>query len=339
MGDTDNKVDNKLDFRNVKHSQLGGSQIERAEYSELQSAKRVYSTNAILNDAYTHFIQTTNVEGLPTYVEYWQATGSAKDKLQMSGDLLGSKAGTYFTLQEYTTKKTHVFWYRVSGSGAAPGIGDTETPIDIVTNDNASLIARATAPVIEAVDDFKANQPGILSSFIEIEYLQFGETAAIGIGTSGFTSTRLVEGCSFKVGKVSLSYDVEGSPIYGGNVLKGLRYNPYTASFDTSTATSTGGGSSEDLISNDAKIINYNIVLKDVEESIIIPDGTKKFTIKTRNRKSKLQLSYVVGESDTNYITLTKGAVLTEENVSLDSKSFFVRADKDDTILEILIWK
>lgn len=36
---SDNKVDNKLDFRNVKHSQFGGSQIERAEYSELRFSK------------------------------------------------------------------------------------------------------------------------------------------------------------------------------------------------------------------------------------------------------------------------------------------------------------
>ena len=109
MGDFDNKVDNKLDFRNVKSSQFAGAQTNRMEFSELQSSKRVYNTTPILKDAYTHFIQTVNGNGKPTFVEYWQATGSAKDKIQMSADIAGSKAGTDFTLQEYLTKKTHTF--------------------------------------------------------------------------------------------------------------------------------------------------------------------------------------------------------------------------------------
>lgn len=229
-----NKVNNKLDFSNVKQTQLDPGQTLKGSFSELQSALRSYGTNAILKDAYTDIVQTTDVDGRPLNVEYWQATAPSTDKLQFSADVAGSKAGTYFTLQEYTTKKTHTFYYVVSGSGTAPGVGDIETAINIATNDPASVIAFATKTVLDTIDEFIVTQSSILASFIEIQYMQFGDTNLIDVGTSGFVATRLISGESFKVGEVELEYSVDGDPIYNGNTLTGLVYNLYTASFDVS---------------------------------------------------------------------------------------------------------
>ena len=229
-----NKVNNKLDFRNVKQTQLDSAQTLRGSFSELQSALRSYGTNAILKDAYTDIVQVTDVFGRPTSVEYWQATSTSKDKLQLNGDVAGSKAGTYFSLQEYRTKKVHTFYYVVSGSGTAPGIGDIETPINIATNDVASVVTYATKVVLDTIEEFVVVQKSLLSNYLEIEYLQFGDTDLIDVGTTGFMSSRLVSGESFKVGEVELDYDNDGNPIYNGNTLTGLFYNLYTASFDVS---------------------------------------------------------------------------------------------------------
>lgn len=234
---SDNKVNNQLDFRNVKNSQLNGSQIERAEFSELLSSKRVFNTNNILKDAYTHFIQTVDGFDRPTRVEYWQATSPAIDKLAVSADIAGSKAGTYFTLQEYITKKTHVFYFVVSGSGTAPGIGDIETAINIVTNDAASVVALAVQSAINLVDEFTASRTSILSSFVSISYLQFGETSGVDVGTSGFTVTRTKEGTSFQVGEVDLDYNVDGHLIWNSNILKGYTYNVFKGEFEVTSDT------------------------------------------------------------------------------------------------------
>lgn len=229
---SDNKVNGKKDFSNVKQTQLDSGQTLKGSFSELQSALRTYSTNSILREGYTHFIQTLDGNNLPTNVEYWQATSTAKDRLTVVADSAGDLAGKYFALQEYLTKKVHVFYYVVSGGGSAPGVGDIETAINIVTNDSAALVARATNTVINATEDFTSVQPSLLAGNLEIEYFQFGETDAINVATSGFTTDRLTSGTSYKVGEVSLSYNASGDTIYNGNVLKGLTFNVFTASME-----------------------------------------------------------------------------------------------------------
>ena len=227
-----NKKDNKLDFRNVKLTQFDSAQTNRMAFSELQSSFRHYETNAILKDAYTHFVQELDGENRPTKVTYYQATAPASDRINVRADSGGDLAGTYFTLQEFITKKTHVFWFSVSGSGSAPGIGDVEHQIDINTNDPASVVAFAIKNEVETTDEFFVLGSNLLSSYVDIQYFQFGETQAVNVGTTGFISSRLVEGDSFEVGEVCLKYDLSGNIIYNGNKLVGLLYNPYTASFD-----------------------------------------------------------------------------------------------------------
>lgn len=283
---SDNKFDNKLDFRNVKVSQFGGAQTDRMEFSELQSSKRVYGTNAILKDAYTNIIQSVDGSGNPLSVEYWQAVNSAKDKIQMSGDVAGNKAGTYFALQEYLTKKTHVFWYRVSGSGTAPGIGDVETVIDISTNDAAAVIAFATNVVVDSIEEFGSSHPSVLASYIEIEYFQFGDTDAVDVGTSGFITSRLIEGQSFKVGEVDLTYDVDNNPIYGGNVLKGLAYNIYTASFEVAPKNLT-------LQDNDGDSLDIN---PDGSLNTVVVKDFDNFEVTSRDSNDNItQVEYKMG--------------------------------------------
>ena len=336
MGDSDNKVNNKLDFRNVKHTQLGGSQTDRAEYSEIQSAKRVYGTNSILKDAYTDIIMETNIDGKPTNVEYWQATFPATDKLQMSADVLGNKAGTYFTLQEYSTKKTHVFYYVVSGSGVAPGIGDIETPINIVTDDSAALIAFATNLVINTVEEFTSNKPTILTSYLEVSYDQFGDTAAIDTGTSGFMTSRLVEGESYKVGEVCISYDIDGHPVYGGNTLKGFQFNPYTASFDVGSGDVTVN--LDAIISKDPVIYNVAMAVSGTEYSLTIPLGVKQIRLNVRDHRGKYTVGWTSGGT---VLTKSPGSIYQREGLEIITGKdiIYFTGSKTNIIMEIETWE
>lgn len=229
---SDNKVKNKLDFRNLTTSQFDPGQTQKMAFSEYQSAYKYYATNAILKRPYSHFIQTLDGQGRPTRVEYYQATYPARDRINVRADVGGDLAGTYIQLQEYISKKTFVYYFVVSGSGTAPGIGDVEIPVNINTNDPTSLVAFALKVELKETEEFIVIGSQILSGYVDIEYLEFGETAAINVGTTGFLVTRINEGQSFLVGEVDLSYDSNGNPIYNGNTLTGFLFNPYTASFD-----------------------------------------------------------------------------------------------------------
>lgn len=335
-----NKKDNKLDFRNVKNSQFDPGQTQKMAFSELQSAYRHYETNAILKDAYTHFIQELDVEGRPTKVTYYQATDTASDRLNVRADSGGDLAGTYFTLQEYITKKTHVFWFKVSGSGSAPGIGDVEHEIALNNNDPASVVAFAVKNSIETTDEFYVIGDDLLSAYVDIEYFQFGETQAINTGSTGFLQNRLKDGASFEVGDVSLSYDVDGHPIYNGNVLKGLLYNPYTASFDVerdeievSAIVDMGP-----IISKDPVIYNVDMAVSGTEYSLVLPTDTKRFAMKIKNNKSKFEISWVSGGATYG---VSRGTEYSEEGLGLETgtNTIYFTGNKDNLTMEIITWK
>jgi len=337
---SDNKVDNKLDFRNVKQTQLDPGQVLKGAFSEYQSGLRTFATTPILKDSYTHFIQQVNGSGFPTYVEYWQATSTAIDKLQFGPDVSGSKAGTYIVLQEYLTKRTHVLYYVVSGSGSAPGIGDIETPVNIVTNDSAALITYATKLVIDTVEEFTATQNGLLSSYLEIEYFHFGDTTAIDVATSGFVTNRLVEGTSFKVGEVYLEYDVDNNPIYNGNTLKGLLYNPYTASFDVERdeITVTSITNLDPIISKDPTVYNVAMATANTEYSLALPLTTKRFQVNIQDHASKYTVSWATGGP---VLTKSPGTIYEEQGLEIvtGKDTIYFTGRKDNLVMEVITWK
>jgi len=337
---SDNKVNNKLDFRNVKQTQLDSAQTLKGSFSELQSALRTYGTNAILKEGYTHFFQQTNANGLPTYVEYWQASSPSTDKLSFRADNSGDLAGTYFTLQEYLTKRTHVFYFVVSGAGVAPGIGDTETPIILENNDPASVVAYSTKLVLDSVDEFKVTHNGLLNAYLELEYMQFGQTAPIDVGTTGFLTTRITQGQSFQVGEVYLDYDVDGSPIYGGNTLKGLLFNPYTASFDVERdeVTVTAVVSLDPMISKDPVIYNVDMAVAGTEYSQVLPLGTKRIHMNIRDHQGKYTVGWTSGSA---VLTKSPGSTYTEESLEIivGKDTIYFKGTKNNIVMEIITWK
>jgi len=321
----------------MKQTQFDQGQVLKGSFSELNSALRTVGTNVVLKDAYTNFVQVLDSEGRPTEVIYYQGTEAALDSLIFTPDSSQSLAGTYITFEDFITKETTSLYYVVDGNGSAPNVSNFEFDVNISENDTAGTICFATKSVLEGIEKYIVTSKNILSSSLEIEYMSFGESSIIDTTNSPFTVTRLEEGDSIQVGRISLSYDADGNPIYNNNPLKGLTFNPFTGSFEVSQSSGSSGPSLNSA--TEVEIINFNIAVKDVEESVSIPDGTKKFTLRSRNKLSEIQLSYTQGESNTNFLTLRKGANLSEDNLSLTGKNLYVRSNKDSTILEIMIWK
>lgn len=330
---SNNKVDNKLDFRNVTVSQFDPGQTQKMAFSEYQSAYKQFQTNAILKQPYSHFVQTLDGQNRPTRVEYYQATHPARDRINVRADNNGDLAGRYILLQEYISKKTFVYYFVVSGSGTAPGIGDVEIPVEINANDPTSLVAFALKNELKNTEEFEVIGSQVLSGYVEIEYLQFGETTSIDTGTTGFLVTRINEGNSFLVGEVDLEYNVDGNIIYNGNLLKNLRFNPFTASFDLELNEITVA---VDLgRSKSFNVINQNIPLKNTEVSLVIPNGTKKFKLQSRQDNSKL----TIRKNNTgDYFTIRFGAVFEETELDSEEVTLIITASKDDTDIEVLTW-
>lgn len=332
--------DNKLDFRRMKQTQFDPGQVMKGSFSELQSALRTYGTTPILTDAYTHFIQELDGNLRPTKVDYYQAIDPARDRINFRSDNGGDLAGKYFSLQEPITKKVHVFWYRVSGVGVAPGIGDIEHVVDIATNDFSSVVAFATRSIVKTVPEFNIIGNNLVASYIDIEYYQFGEAEAVDLGTSGFLSTRLREGDSVDVGSVELAYTIDGHPVYNGNTLKGMLYNPFTASFDVERdeLTVTTQVDLSPLISKDPEIFNVDMTTANTEYSQVLPVDTKRFQVGIRDSLSKYSISY---QSNGPVFTLERGVVYEEQGVKLEAtnNTIYFKAPRDGVVMEIIIWK
>jgi hypothetical protein len=223
----------KLDVRGVKQTQFDSGQVLKGSFSEIQSSIRTLNTNTILKDAYTHLIQELDEDERPTKVDYYQAVSPSVHMLTFRADVNGDLAGKYFKMQTYIDKKTHVFYYIVDGEGEEPTEGDFKYPIDIISNDSASLVSYSTRNSIKTISEFTIIGNNLVSSFIDIEYNQFGNTSLIDVRDTGFTSLSKKDGESILVGEISLDYDESGYVVYNGNKLKGLYFNPYTANFET----------------------------------------------------------------------------------------------------------
>lgn len=323
----------KKDFRNITKSQFDRGQIDKAEFSELQSAKKVYNTTPILKDSFTHFIQEVDSDGYPTKVNYYQAAHPTIDRVTFVSDNSGDLAGTYFILQEFITKKTYAIYYVVDGVGTAPSVADEEIAVNIQENDGAPIIALSTKQVLSGIESFIVSHKSFLSNSLEIEYQQFGDTEAIDVDGTGFTVTRLQEGFSAEVGEVELEYDGNKNPIYNGSTLKGLLYNPYTASFDVERDSIDVSVVLDRPKSFD--VDNIAVAFANTEYQIVLPDKTRKFKIKAREADTILQITNV---SSGDYFTIPYGCCYEEDGLSTDSVTVYIKSNKNNRTLELLTW-
>lgn len=334
---SDNKKDGFLDYRRMKQTQFDPGQVMRGSFSESASGLRTFGTNAILRDHYTHFVQELDINNRPTTVTYYQAVRPRRDKITFRGDVGGDLAGKYFTIQEPITRKTWVFYYVVSGNGVAPGIGDVEIAIPIVTGDFAAVVAYATKGAIKQLNEFYVVTDDILIANIEFEYAEFGgENQTVDVATSGFFYTNVIQGSSIEVGKIELKYDASGNPIYNGNLLRGLIYNPYTASFDAER--SEVEVNIERLTGSTPTIYNIPMPIAGQEYSQVLPIDANRFQMNIRDHKSKYRFSWTSGGP---VITKSPGTIYNEEMLELISgqNTIYFSADKDNLIMEIIVWK
>lgn len=244
------------DHRNIKLTQYDRGQVIKASFSELTSALKTTPVNGILKDAYTHIIPTYDDDGRLINVKYYQATLPCINDLTVVGDSSGSLSGQYIKVYEPVTQKELIFYFVVSGRGAAPRVSNYEYPVEILENDVAAVVAIALKSAMEAVEGFAVVRNSALSPTLTITFLYFGECDTIELGATGFTLTHVQNGSSTLVGEVDLQYNADGNIVYNGIELPNLDFNPTTASFEVGTMkvvppTEAEGGTVVKISSNE----------------------------------------------------------------------------------------
>ena len=91
------------------------------------------------------------------------------------------------------------------------------------------------------------------------------------------------------------------------------------------------------LVVENPIISNQILGAANTEATVTLPANTKKFQIKARGN-SRLQFSYVSGQTGTTYWTEFPGFTLEENNVDRASTTIYVRASKANEVLEIKSW-
>lgn len=86
-------------------------------------------------------------------------------------------------------------------------------------------------------------------------------------------------------------------------------------------------------------IVNLPMPSAGSQYSLPIGEGVKRFYFKNRGI-GKLQVSFVNGQTNTNFFTLAPGAVYGEEGLITDSTiTIYFQSPKDDQLVELITWE
>ena len=85
------------------------------------------------------------------------------------------------------------------------------------------------------------------------------------------------------------------------------------------------------------KILNLPLVLADTEYSFSLPNGARHLKMKLRDGKGPLRVYDASGDSD--FYTVSRGAVYEVGDIQPDSVTFYVQSSQAASILELIYWE
>jgi hypothetical protein len=83
-------------------------------------------------------------------------------------------------------------------------------------------------------------------------------------------------------------------------------------------------------------IINFPIAVADVEEEIELPVGYKYFILKAR-KVCRLRLSFEIGGTTTEWVTIPRGGYWVEER-RFASNKVYVQSSIDNNVIEVVVY-
>lgn len=102
---------------------------------------------------------------------------------------------------------------------------------------------------------------------------------------------------------------------------------------------STSGGPQSVVVigASSPTVVNISMPLAGTEYSYVVPASAKQFLIQTRDG-APLQLSYSVGTSATNYISIPRWCFYCDSDLSAAGVTLYFQSTKASQIAEIVVW-
>lgn len=104
-------------------------------------------------------VETTYDNGSVIEACFYRGVDPLIFEVIMLPDVSSSLNSTYFTLTSGMNENTYYVWYSVDGAGVDPAVPDAKgIKVDLVENDDSSVVAFATFQQLKIIDDFIVRQ-------------------------------------------------------------------------------------------------------------------------------------------------------------------------------------
>jgi hypothetical protein len=86
-------------------------------------------------------------------------------------------------------------------------------------------------------------------------------------------------------------------------------------------------------------IINVPVAAPATETAIVLPANMQRFSIKVRDGVAAFQIAFIAGQSGTNFVKVSRGAVWNSGEVDTPTPfSVYVQVDKAPAVIEVMAW-
>jgi len=318
---------------NKKFSQLDFGGVLRSAHEDKNKALRVTSANTSVPASYSRVVLTYNASDSVTNAKFYEGTLAEIRHITFTNDIGGSLNDTYFTLYSENNESLYHVWYNVNGAGTDPSpVNSCGIEIPLSTNDAASIVKLATELCLaQFIDEFQIEELALDKLKITNTRKGLADNSA-DVGT-GFILTTVQEGEEKLIKNVDLPFDGKSKYIYNTQEKK-------FEIFPIADVEVTITGEVDIKNPNTLGIINKTIATKNIEETQVLPDDTKRFRLKVRDSKAVLRLAYGVGETATNYRTIPRGSYLDSEDIDIaNGTTLYLLSTQDNIVIEIEIWQ
>ena len=307
-------------------SQYDGQETLRSAHQDENQSFRVTNGNTSIPPSYSRAELTYNSDNSVTEAKFYKGTLPEKRQIVVKGDVSGSLNNTYFRLYDINDDALYIPWFNVSGTGTPPVVADStliEVPIE--TNDSDSIVALALELSLKKLSSFKINR---VDNTLTINNVGSGVVTNTTDNGTGFEFTTIQEGSESLIKNILLT-DIPGARYVLNQEEKRFEIIPiieFQGEVDLENP-------------NGIQIINLNITTANSEVSQVLPNNTKKYTLKARDGKSRLKLAFGAGETINNYITVERGFIWDSSNIDIpNSTNIYLSSTVNNVDVEIIAW-
>ena len=244
-------------FAGNKNSQYDPGMVIKEVHDFYGQSIRVNNARSVADSYFTHFTASYNVGNNPTEVTYFRGTKAHVTNIGVISDVSGSLNNKYVLLRSSPDNNLYYIWLNVDGTGTDPLVsGAVGIEINISENDPATIISAAIGLVINGLFSkvFSAIRTG---STVAIS------TAGLGVCTdsSDFNTGFVVsntQGSQVETDHILINYSGI-DPVFGGQVLKGYKYNIWEGSFEFTASASFGAGLATEAKQDDQIVLLTSI--------------------------------------------------------------------------------